>query len=144
MSLRFYPKTFVNPLLAIAFKEGVDFVGDPDYRVSEPKQENDRWVVIVEHDDDDDDEPVKPLLTKHDYEDRLKHMIPVIAKSAPPEVIHLPVKISSEPPEFLSDTSDTTQPCGECMACKQGQKQDCLQIINNACIMSDRMLGYKK
>lgn len=52
--MKVYVKTFINPLLAIAFKEGVDFVGDPDYKAMDPKKEGDEWEVLVEHDGDDD------------------------------------------------------------------------------------------
>lgn len=56
--MKLYQRTFVNPLLAIAFKDGVDFVGDPDYRAMEPKHEGQHWTVLVEHDDGEDDEDV--------------------------------------------------------------------------------------
>jgi len=147
--MKIYPKTFVNPLLAIAFKEGIDFIGDPDYKALEPKREGNKWVVIVEHEDDDDDddvlaesvknnviimeptEPVKKQATFHDYEDRLKKMQPITAKSAPTpgEVIHPPVKITAEEPE-LPDPPSTRRGCGQCIPCAQGQ--DCLQVINEA------------
>lgn len=109
-------RTFVNPLLAIAFKDGVDFVGDPDYKAMEPKQEGaNKWTVLVEHDDgddeDDDDgvvihitaepEPEVAPKTMKDYENKLSKTKPKTAKSAPTtertvmeEIVHPPVKVS--------------------------------------------------
>lgn len=126
MSLKIYPKTFINPLVALAFKEGIDFVGDPDYNALEPKKEGDKWVVLIEHTDDDDDDESndeivhstvkhtqQKISTLRDFEDRFKHMKPIAAKSAP-GIVHLPIK--------------SMKPCGECLPCSQGQ--DCLQIIN--------------
>lgn len=140
MSLKFYPKSFVNPLLALAFKEGIDFVEDPDYKASQPKHEGDKWVVLVEHDDNDDDDDVimhstvsvskavpDKKRTLHNYEDRLKNMKPLTAKPAPTEIIHAPVKITGNDPNFVAD-----EPCGECLPCSQGQ--DCLRAINAACL----------
>lgn len=148
MSLKYYPKSFVNPLLALAFKDGIEFVSDPDYKASEPRKEGDKWVVIVTHDDDDDDDeqvdnkpktwlsPAKPAQSVaasgklQDYETRLKSMKPINAQSSR-EIIHPPVKISAE------DRSSDIRPCGECLPCRHGG--DCLKIIEAACVaMSGR------
>lgn len=55
-SIRNYVRTFANPLLAMAFKDGVDYVGDPDFRALEPKKEGDVWEVLIEHEVEDDDD----------------------------------------------------------------------------------------
>ncbi len=136
MSRKFYTKTFVNPLLALAFKDGVDFVGDPDYKALEPKREATGWVVVIEHDDDDDDDEGEIVhstvnvvdknatTTVRDFEDRLKKMKPIVPKTAPREIIHKPVKAQNV------EEVDMT-PCGECLPCSQGQ--DCIKVINAAC-----------
>lgn len=129
MSLKYYPKAFVTPLLAQAFKEGIDFVGDPDYRATGPKKEGtsagNRWVIIVEHDDNDDEDDElladsvtqskRPIVTLQDFEERLKSMKPISAQSSP-------VKITAD---------DPIEPCGHCIPCSQ--KQDCINVINAAC-----------
>jgi hypothetical protein len=103
--MKVYVKTFINPLLALAFKEGVDFVGDPDYKAMNPKRDGEEWEVIVEHDIDDDAEittaeaiPFKKYLTitnavtpdKPNLKDwleqqskRISNMEPVNAQFAP-------------------------------------------------------------
>lgn len=132
MSLKYYPKTFVNPLLAIAFKEGIDFVGDPDFKATGPKKEGEKWIVTVEHNDDDDEEEdtshstvnKSPTTTLREFEDRFKRMTPIMPRVAPKEIIHQPVKIEAE-------TDIDMTPCGECLPCSQGQ--DCLKVINAAC-----------
>lgn len=53
-SITTYVRTFANPLLALAFKEGVDYVGDPDFKALEPKKDGDLWEVIIEHEVEDD------------------------------------------------------------------------------------------
>lgn len=104
--MKLLTKTFITPLLALAFKEGVDFVSDPDYRALEPKQLGPtEWEVAIEWDNDDDDivqdppgagwtpkkkikvikEPVpeKKQTTLKDYEARFSKMKPITAQSAP-------------------------------------------------------------
>jgi len=130
-------KTYPNPLLALAFRDGVNFVGDPDYKALEPKKEGDKWEVIIEHEDDEDDVanttigpelPPKKQTTLRDFEERLTKMKPVAAKSAP-EVIHHPVKIISK------YNYNPVWPCGECVPCSNGQ--DCIAEIN-AALMGER------
>jgi len=136
--MKLYEKTFVNPLLAMAFKDGIEFIADPDYKVMEPKQEGpNKWVVLIEHEDDDDDydeivptvptvaEP-KRQVTLRDYEERLKQMTPIEAKSSN-EIIHPPIKISGEELQLLNDV---LWPCGECIPCLNGG--DCIKAIEIA------------
>lgn len=125
-SIRNYVRSFANPLLAMAFKDGIDYVGDPDFRALEPKKEGDMWEVIVEHEVEDDDEEVTPIgpvpaknhsqsntitdtiygtldknekkhLTLKDYEAKLDKMKPrPIPATGNDEVIHPPVKIEEK------------------------------------------------
>lgn len=107
--MKLLTRKFVTPLLALAFKDGVDFVGDSDYRAQEPKQLGPtEWEVVIEWDNDDDDDddtevihpspnykpyadvangitPDKkqPLVTLKDYENKLSKMKPITAQSAP-------------------------------------------------------------
>jgi hypothetical protein len=107
--MNLYTKTFVNPLLALAFKDGLEFAADPEYKVMEPKQEGpNKWIVIIEHDDGDDDDLEDAVIihstateskTLKDYQKKLDNMKPMAAKSAPvktttpmQELVHLPVK----------------------------------------------------
>lgn len=147
--MKIYIKTFVNPLLAIAFKDGVDFVDDPDYKAMAPKKEGpNKWVVLVEH--DDDTEPVvstavTPLVKKQstlrDYEDRFKEMRPITARSAPGEIVDTPVKITAEQPEVEDDESEP-KGCGQCIPCATGQ--DCLRDINAALRASNDYPGIER
>lgn len=146
--MKLYQKTFVNPLLAIAFKDGIEFINDPDYKAMDPKEEGlNKWTVLIEYNGDDDDDEendtvihsssdkfdanryfdnqVKPKLkTLRDYENHLNKMKPrSIGKQAETiaEVIHPPVKITHE---------DLPEACGECVHCATGH--DCLRVINAA------------
>ncbi len=61
--MRTYEQTFANPLLALAFKAGVDIVGDQDITATAPRRANDgskNWVVMIldETEDEEDDNPV--------------------------------------------------------------------------------------
>lgn len=119
-SIRNYVRTFANPLLAMAFKDGIDYVGDPDFRALDPKKEGDMWEVIIEHEIDDDDEdesptrkgtkfdpsaiigpvpakntvPEKTQLSLKDYEAKFDKMKPrPITATGKDEIIHPPVKV---------------------------------------------------
>jgi len=50
-----YEKTFVNPLLAKAFKDGIEFANDSFLKVSEPKKEGDKWILLIEDTEEDDE-----------------------------------------------------------------------------------------
>ena len=59
--MKLIEKEFINPLFAIAFKDGVDLavdlLGDSNFKALEPKKEGQKWIVRIEdHTDDDDDD----------------------------------------------------------------------------------------
>lgn len=101
--IKAYAKSFVNPIIALAFKEGIDFVGDPDYKASPPRKEGENWIVIIHHDDDEDDDDnindeedmillremaaraqsTKAPATFSSYEERLKNIKPLEVKVRP-------------------------------------------------------------
>jgi hypothetical protein len=52
-------RTFVNYIIANAFKAGIDFCDDPDYRAREPvkaKNGSTNWVVVIEDYNDETEE----------------------------------------------------------------------------------------
>lgn len=54
--MKLFTRSFVNPLLALAFKDGIDFTGDRDLCAMEPKKVGpNKWDVIIECYDDDTD-----------------------------------------------------------------------------------------
>lgn len=100
--MKVYERRFVNPLLALAFKDGMEYVNDPDYRVYDPKREGNEWVVLIEDQCDDDDDTEASIvaevisekededdfskLTFNQFLERTKHnMEPVAMRPAPGE-----------------------------------------------------------
>lgn len=153
-----YVKTFPNPILALAFKEGVDFVGDPDYKALEPKRDGDIWEVIVEHDVDDDEDiykssarnqpakaplavinpepapPVKAPMKEwiEQQSKRINDMQHYNAKVNKGEIIKLPVKPVRQPVNMVDESVlDDIEPCNSCLNCSHGDT--CINIINAAC-----------
>ena len=128
-----FTKKFINPLLANAFKAGVEFVNDPDYRLSEVRREGDKWVLdIFEMTEDDDGLEIRELLelpeskdeTLSDYEKRFKQMKPISAPSMRlSELSFLPIKLKNEL------DLEVLQGCGKCIPCKTSNG-DCIEIIN--------------
>jgi len=140
-SVTTYVRTFANPLLALAFKDGIDYVGDPDFRALPPKKEGDMWEVLIEHqvDEDDDDAEVininsrsapKKQLSLGDYQAKLDKMKPRDISSNR-EIIHPPVKAEPIIMYELAAT-DGIEPCNACLNCSSGGP--CMNLINAACI----------
>ncbi len=163
--MRQYEQVFANPLLAMAFKDGVDFVGDPDMRAHNPKKAIDgtsNWVVVIEDDTDEDEyvgEVVAPKIIVEEVKPKAKPTFEqyktltqsnltskVMAKREP---ITTTITTIAEPkkspaprgtriiiPEDCDDGK--IERCGKCLNCRSAG-QDCLEVINAACaLMSGR------
>lgn len=133
--MKLYEKKFVNPLQALAFKDGVEFASDPDLKALEPKKEGpNEWVVLIE-DSTDDDEDDDDMITVHATGTNIQAEE---AKEA--SVVDMkpltPRSVTVNNPAVKSGsriTSDSTRiyPCGNCLNCNMGQ--DCIEEINEAC-----------
>lgn len=155
--MRQYEQTFANPLLAMAFKDGIDFVGDPDMKALNPSKATDgstKWVVVIEdtNDYDDDEEVVTPIQPAKDTTDKptkisfdefrsltRKNMTPKAAKREPGVVT---IATIAEPnaspaprgqrviiPDFEEDSEEVclSNPYRPCVNCRSGK----------ACIVSE-------
>jgi hypothetical protein len=150
--MRQYEQKFANPLLALAFVDGVEFVGDPDMRALNPTKADDgTWVVVIEDTTDDEEEEQPATISKNDKPDTRitfeeykaitkKNMVPI---SAPREPILTPTifKTIAEPSStrIIPDVIDFVPAgnCGKCVNCKTGS--ECInQIYAVAAHMSGR------
>lgn len=135
--MKIYEKYFVNPLLALAFKAGVEFANDDNLEVSEPQKvyEN-KWMVEIQDHFSDEDEDIAPnddelvvefvpeqteeIIQNIEVEKKLTFdeyvkshdLTPICAKV-------MELKEFSEPVvESLSGVNiEDSHPCGRCFGC---------------------------
>lgn len=101
-----YNRTFVNPLLAMAFKEGVEWINDDDIECLEPyKDEQEKvWVIeILDHREDDTDESDEAVECEDKTDDA-------------EEIIEKPVKITA-PVSTVSNNPATPYMNKYCIEC---------------------------
>ena len=142
--MKLYEKVFVNPLLALAFKDGVDFANDPDLKALEPKKEGpNKWIVLIEDNNEDDDDVTEAEIasavvvsgtveeTKPAWNEA-RDMVDVDMTPVTPRSMQIDtVKSAIMNMEIEPDTDAKDYPCGECLNCRMGH--DCIEEINEAC-----------
>ena len=83
-----YIKVFVDPLHALQYKAGIEFVDDPFFKVHEPKKDGPtRWVLVIDdHTDDDEEEGIIEIMNPETVGAREKH----VSRPSMPEPVSPP------------------------------------------------------
>lgn len=129
--MRVYEKSFVNPLLALAFIDGILYTMDPDIFCEKPKRKSDdEWIVMVSdnNQDDDVDENYDEILVNSvknkNNEDDEKEIISAVEvnnneEDMAPREIRLEPKLSTANAEWAHDINEFVG-SGKCEKCKDG------------------------
>jgi hypothetical protein len=124
-----YEKTFVNPLLAMAFIDGLLYTCDPDIECKKPvrKSANEWLVVIMDHNEDDEVEEneKEPIDAIENNQSTSSQLVPIKSKtivdiSEPIKNNMEPVEIKAKEPERTIEIEADYEDSNKCPKCKNG------------------------
>lgn len=121
-----YEKTFPTPLIAMAFKDGVDFRADPDLEVSYPTKssKSSHWVVTIKEAIDEDIDDEAPIDAEFVETDKESNSNKVSFKEFQ--------ELAKQNKEINIPMEQAIEPCGKCISCSRGgDHYQCTTIINN-------------
>src|SRR5689334_3896606 len=102
-----YVKSFVDPLHALQFKSGIEFVDDPFFKVKEPqKKGSTEWVLIIEDcNEDEDDEGIIEIMDPRTLKARERRVLPSGLEMIAP-VVPQSVKIDDDAVQSAESTDE--------------------------------------